>query len=174
MVPAADFDIHYLAVRGVRGKGIGDRLLGLFLLLPFVSRVLKVDDSLTASVCTLGTIAAYFLMAVGQEEWRGPNGTWQVSSFCCVRICTLSTTKDLDHSPIPQVGWIMYLSAALQFNSIITVIIRSQCTKYVDADETGRIFGVVALGQSIVPLVAYPMFGLVYRQVSKTVVCIIK
>ena len=71
------------------------RLLGLFLLLPFVSRVLKVDDSLTASVCTLGTIAAYFLMAVGQEEWRGPNGTWQVSSFCCVRICTLSTTKDL-------------------------------------------------------------------------------
>jgi len=33
VVPAAGFPIHYLAVRGVRGKGALDRLLGLMLLL---------------------------------------------------------------------------------------------------------------------------------------------
>jgi UDP-N-acetylglucosamine--N-acetylmuramyl-(pentapeptide) pyrophosphoryl-undecaprenol N-acetylglucosamine transferase len=32
VVPAAGFPIHYLAVRGVRGKGVVDRLLGLLLL----------------------------------------------------------------------------------------------------------------------------------------------
>lgn len=32
VVPEAGFVIHYLAVRGVRGKGLGDRLLGMLLL----------------------------------------------------------------------------------------------------------------------------------------------
>ena len=57
----------------------------------------------------------------------------------------------------------MYLSAALQFNSVITVIIRSQCTKNVGATEVGRIFAVVAFGQALVPLVSSPLFGLVYQ-----------
>lgn len=32
VVPAAGFPIHYLSVRGVRGKGLGDRLQGVFML----------------------------------------------------------------------------------------------------------------------------------------------
>ena len=75
------------------------RLTGLFVFLPLLSRVFKVNDSLVASICTLATIGSYFLMAVGQESWRGPNDNWAV-------------------------GWVMYLSAVLQFNSVITVIIR--------------------------------------------------
>jgi PCFT/HCP family folate transporter-like MFS transporter 1/3 len=43
------------------------------------------------------------------------------------------------------------------------VIIRSQCTKSVDPDETGRIFAMVALGQALVPLVANPLYALVYK-----------
>ena len=42
------------------------RLLGLFLLLPFLSRVARVDDALTSCVCTLVTAFAYLLIAVGQ------------------------------------------------------------------------------------------------------------
>ena len=119
------------------------RLLGLFLLLPFLSRVLGVDDALTSSVCTVGTVVAYLLPAVGQEDWTGPSGSWPP-------------------------GWVMFLSAALQFNSVITVIIRSQCTKSVDPDETGRVFAVVAFGQCLVPLVAYPLYGLVYQATLST------
>ncbi len=119
------------------------RLLGLFLLLPFLSRVARIDDALTASACTLATVAAYLLIALGQEDWTGPDGSWPA-------------------------GWIMFLSAALQFNSVITVIIRSQCTKSVDEDETGRVFAVVALGQCLVPLVAYPTFGLIYQATLST------
>lgn len=60
-------------------------------------------------------------------------------------------------------SWLMYISAALQFNSMITVTIRSQCTKEVEKSEIGRIFAVVALGQSIVPLISNPLFGLIYK-----------
>lgn len=65
-------------------------------------------------------------------------------------------------------SWLMYLSAALQLNSMITVTIRSQCTKEVDKSEIGRIFSVVALGQAIVPLCANPLFGLIYKATLDT------
>ena len=57
----------------------------------------------------------------------------------------------------------MYLSAALQFNSVVTVIIRSLCTKMVDAGEKGRVFAVVALGQALVPMVVGPALGALYQ-----------
>ena len=59
--------------------------------------------------------------------------------------------------------WMMYLSAALQFNSVVTVIIRSLCTKMVDAGEKGRVFAVVALGQALVPMVVGPALGALYQ-----------
>ncbi|XP_059094311.1 thymic stromal cotransporter homolog [Tigriopus californicus] len=114
------------------------RLLGLFILLPLLSRVLKIDDALIASLSTVVTIVAYGLIAFGNDTWTGPTGTW-----------------------IP--GWVLYLSAALQFNSMITVILRSQCTKAVDVSEIGRIFSVVAFGQAIVPLISNPLFSLIYQ-----------
>jgi hypothetical protein len=108
------------------------RMLGLFLLLPFLSRVAKVNDALVATVLTLVTTVAYLLIAIGVQDW------------------------------------LMYLSAALQFNSVITVIIRSQCTKTVDPDETGRVFAVVALGQALVPLAAGPLLGGLYQATIDT------
>ncbi len=62
----------------------------------------------------------------------------------------------------------MYISAGLQFNSVITVTIRSQCTKEVEKSEIGRIFAVVALGQAIVPLCSNPLFGLIYKSTLDT------
>ena len=108
------------------------RLTGLFLLLPLLSKVLKINDCLISSVATLLTVVAYLLMACGQNDW------------------------------------VMYVAAVLQFNSIITVIIRSQCTKNVEPLEIGKIFSMVALAQSIVPLIAFPIFGLVYRATVDT------
>ncbi len=119
------------------------RMLGLFLLLPFLSKVLKVDDALTVTVCTLLTTGAYLLIALGSEDWTGPDGTWSA-------------------------GWIMFLSACFQFNSVITVIIRSQCTKSVGEAEIGRVFAAVAFIQCLVPLVAYPTYGLVYQATLHT------
>ena len=56
----------------------------------------------------------------------------------------------------------------LQFNSVVTVIIRSLCTKMVDADEKGRVFAVVALGQALVPLVVGPALGAIYQATLST------
>ncbi len=116
------------------------RFIGLFAILPFFSRILKLSDALIASLGTILTIAAYLLLALGPSQW----------------------SLDLDPS------WLLYLSAVLQLNSLITVTIRSQCTKEVDKSEIGRIFAVVALGQAIVPLIANPLFGLIYKATLET------
>lgn len=108
------------------------------MLLPLLSRVLHIRDSFIAAIGTILTIFAYFIIAVGQEDWTGPKGDWNP-------------------------GWIMFLSAAFQLNSVITVTIRSQSTKEVNKDEIGRIFSVVGLGQALVPLIANPMFGGIYK-----------
>ena len=112
--------------------------MGLFAVLPFLSRVLHIKDSFIAAVGTILTMFAYLMMAVGQKDWTGPKGEWDP-------------------------GWVMFLSAVFQLNSVITVTIRSQSTKEVDKDEVGRIFSVVALGQALVPLIANPMFGGIYK-----------
>ena len=47
------------------------RMLGLFLLLPLLSKILKINDALVASFCTLLTIVAYLLIAIGgQISWQ--------------------------------------------------------------------------------------------------------
>lgn len=130
---AADYS-NYLSVQRTC------RFLGLFVILPLLSRVLKLPDSLVAAGGTVLTIAAYLLIALGPSDW----------------------SYDIDPS------WLLYLSTVLQLNSVITVTIRSQCTKEVDQTEIGRIFAVVALGQAIVPLVANPLFGLVYNATLDT------
>ena len=62
----------------------------------------------------------------------------------------------------------LHTNFQFQFNSVITVTIRSQCTKEVDKSEIGRIFSVVGLGQAIVPLIANPLFGLIYKATLQT------
>ena len=114
------------------------RFIGLFVLLPFFSRILHIKDSFIAAIGTILTMFAYLIIAIGQDDWTGPQGNWDP-------------------------GWIMFLSAAFQLNSVITVTIRSQSTKEVDKEEIGRIFAVVALGQALVPLIANPMFGGIYK-----------
>ena len=88
----ADFS-YYLSIQRIC------RFVGLFLILPFFSKILKFSDALIASVGTILTIVSYILMATGTEDWRGPDDDW------------------------PK-GWIMYLAAVFQLNSIITVAIR--------------------------------------------------
>ena len=111
------------------------RFIGLFLILPLLSKIMKLPDAFIATVGTVFTIMAYLMMALGPSQWH------------------YSTDPDV----------LMYISAALMFNSLITVTIRSQCTKEVDKSEIGKIFSVVALAQAIVPLVSNPLFGLIYK-----------
>ena len=86
------------------------RFVGLFAFLPILSKILKMSDALIATFGTLLTIIAYLLLSLGPKSW---NLSWDPS-------------------------WLMYISAALQFNSVITVTIRSQCTKEVDKSEIGK------------------------------------
>jgi len=116
------------------------RFVGLFAVLPLLSKIIKLPDPVIATIGTLTTIIAYLLMALGPSSWQW---SWDPS-------------------------WLMYISVALQFNSVITVTIRSQCTKEVEKSEIGRIFSVVALGQAIVPLCANPLFGLIYQNTLDT------
>ena len=116
------------------------RFLGLFIILPFVSRILKLSDPLISTLGTLATIFAYLLIALGPSTW------------------SLSMNPE----------YLLYISAIFQFNSVITVTIRSQCTKEVDKSEIGRIFSVVGLGQALVPLIANPLFGLIYKATLNT------
>ena len=46
----------------------------------------------------------------------------------------------------------------MKFNSS-----RSQLSKLVDAGESGKIFSVVGIGQSVMALVSHSTFGAVYR-----------
>jgi len=117
------------------------RFLGLFVMLPLLSRVVRLEDALISALGTLGAMVAYTLIAVGSPSWSV--GSWDP-------------------------GWLMYLSAALQFNSVITVTIRSQCTKEVAQDEIGKVFSVVGLGQALVPLVCNPIFGAVSNAAHDT------
>ena len=108
---------------------------------------------------------------------------------------------------VGEAGWLVFVSAVLQFNSVITVTIRwrldifdvcswcswrntfstgdifsrAQCTKSVELEEYGRIFSAVGFFQvrehyyrrtsqhssiwfqALVPLIANPLFSLVYR-----------
>ena len=108
--------------------------------MPILSRILKLPDAVITTLGTVLTIIAYLLMALGPSSWAL---SWDPS-------------------------WLMYVSAGLQFNSIITVAIRSQCTKEVEKNEIGRVFSVVALGQAIVPLCSNPLFGLIYKATLDT------
>ena len=81
---------------------------------------------------------------------------------------TLITTAAYMLIALGNYAWMMYLSAALQLNSVITVIIRSQCTKSVEVTEIGRIFSVIALGQSLVPMFVVPLFGVIYKATLDT------
>ena len=74
--------------------------------------MLRLEDALISALGTLGAMVSYTLIAVASP-------TWVVA----------------DWDP----GWVMYLAAALQFNSVITVTIRSQCTKEVAQDEIGKV-----------------------------------
>ncbi|XP_040576911.1 probable peptidoglycan muropeptide transporter SLC46 [Lepeophtheirus salmonis] len=67
-----------------------------------------------------------------------------------------------------QSSILMFVAVVFQFNSIVTVSIRSQCTKATSPEEVGKVFAVIALGQSLVPLVSNPLFGLVYRETLTT------
>ena len=130
----ADHYSTYLSVQRIC------RFIGLFLLLPLLSKVMKLPDALIASIGTVFTIIAYLMMALGPKTWQ------------------YETDPDV----------LMYVAAALMFNSLITVTIRSQCTKEVEKSEIGKIFSVVALGQAVVPLVSNPLFGLIYKRTLDT------
>ena len=72
----ADFS-YYLSIQRIC------RFVGLFLLLPFLSKILKCSDALVASLGTILTVVAYVLMAIGTKEWLGPGAlSFHASKLC--------------------------------------------------------------------------------------------
>ena len=85
----------------------------------------------------------YLLMAIGQRTWTGLNENWDP-------------------------GWVMYISAACQWNHVVNVSINSQITKMFEKYEFGQILSIVSLVQCLVPLIASPLFGLIYKATLDT------
>ena len=82
-------------------------------------------------------------MAIGQRSWTGLNENWDP-------------------------GWVMYISAACQWNHVVNVSINSQITKMFEKYEFGQILSIVSLVQCLVPLIASPLFGLIYKATLDT------
>lgn len=64
---------------------------------------------------------------------------------------------------LTNLDMMMYVAAGTQMNSITSVAIRSQLSKIVESSEIGKIFAVVAVGQSLISLISHSIFGIVYR-----------
>ena len=62
----------------------------------------------------------------------------------------------------------MYISAACQWNQVVNVSINSQITKMFEKFEFGQILSTVSLVQCLVPLIASPLFGLIYKATLDT------
>ena len=101
------------------------------------------SDPIIAIIGTISTMFGYFIMAIGQRSWTGLNKNWDP-------------------------GWVMYLSAACQWNHVVNVSINSQITKIFEKFEFGQILSIVSLVQCLVPLIASPLFGLIYKATLDT------
>ena len=119
------------------------RFIGLFLVLPFLSLYLGYSDPIVAIIGTISAMFGYSIMAIGQRSWTGPNKNWDP-------------------------GWLMYLSAVCQWNHVVNVSINSQITKIFDKSEFGQILSIVSIVQCLVPLIASPLFGLIYKATLDT------
>ena len=82
-------------------------------------------------------------MAIGQEDWTGPNGKWDP-------------------------GWVMFVSVAFQWNQVIIACINSQLTKIFEKSEVGQILSIVSLAQCLAPVIANPLFGEIYKATLDT------
>ena len=82
-------------------------------------------------------------MAIGQEDWTGPNGKWDP-------------------------GWVMFVSVAFQWNQVIIACINSQVTKIFEKSEVGQILSIVSLAQCLAPVIANPLFGEIYKATLDT------
>ena len=101
------------------------------------------SDPIVAIIGTISTMFGYLLMAIGQRSWTGLNENWDP-------------------------GWVMYISAACQWNHVVNVSINSQITKMFEKYEFGQILSIVSLVQCLVPLIASPLFGLIYKATLDT------
>ena len=101
------------------------------------------SDPIVAIIGTIATVFGYFIMAIGQTSWTWPNENWDP-------------------------GWVMYISAACQWNQVVNVSINSQITKMFEKFEFGQILSIVSLVQCLVPLIASPSFGLIYKATLDT------
>ena len=60
--------------------------------------------------------------------------------------------------------WMLYVGGAIALlDSTSTTMFRSMITKLVHANEVGKVFSVVGTFQAIMPFIAGPMYGFLYR-----------
>ena len=117
--------------------------MGLFLILPTLSKALRCEDPLIAIIGAISTIFGFLIMATGQNDWTGPYGTWDPS-------------------------WIMFVSAAFRWDDIIYVSMISQVTKIFEKSEFGQIISIITLVRVLVPLISSPMYGEIYKATLDT------
>ena len=114
--------------------------MGLFLILPIMSKALGLSDPVIAIIGAISTMFGYLIMAI---DWTGPNGGWDA-------------------------GWVMFVSVVFQWNQVINVSLNSQVTKLFEKSEFGQILSIVTLSQCLAPVIANPLFGVIYKETLDT------
>ena len=64
--------------------------------------------------------------------------------------------------------WMAYLGASMAILDSTCQLIRCIISKNVEPDEVGKIFSFVSAFQAFIPLVASPVFGIIYRSTVET------
>ena len=69
---------------------------------------------------------------------------------------------------IATVTWVVYLGALMAILDSTCQMIRCMISKTVNPNEVGKIFSIVGALQAIIPLIASPVFGNIYRSTVET------
>jgi len=66
-------------------------------------------------------------------------------------------------------SWMIYLGAVVSmFSGLITIVIRAMLSKIVAKDEIAKVYTFLACGEASMPLVAVPLYSLVFRNTQYT------
>jgi len=94
---------------------------------------------------------------------------WKVHDALIGVISTVSKVASLIVISVANDGWILFIGACLGFlSSLASIVIRSMLSKCVNKSDLGKIYSLLGSLEAAVPLLAAPLFTVVYNSTLET------